>query len=215
MADIVKVASLWTSWIGPRLVDRATPSMGTLVCRPGNPPHRPDALVSNQRTHSCPTLSARARPAPANTSYLVRPPDRSGVRRRVLTVLAALVFAAALLDLGLDGLIPFGLLVAFGLGSGSVDARRSVVLSRRNFAVSAVMVAAFAWFWLWHLQLTESTLLLTAGSLIALPLTLQESDESGASSAPSRSPDATSSWPSGRWWSSSTSTTRTGRASTC
>ena len=50
------------------------------------------------------------------------------------------------------------------------------MLSRRNLAVSAVMVAAFAWFWLWHLQLTESTLLLTAGSLIALPLTLQESE---------------------------------------
>ena len=50
------------------------------------------------------------------------------------------------------------------------------MLSRRNVAVFAVMVAAFAWFWLWHLQLTESTLLLTAGSLIALPLTLQESE---------------------------------------
>ena len=38
------------------------------------------------------------------------------------------------------------------------------------------MVAAFAWFWLWHLQLTESTLLLTAGTLIVLPLTLEESE---------------------------------------
>ena len=180
MADIVNGASLWTSWISPRLMDRATPSMGTLVCRPGNPPHRPDALVSNQRTHSCPTLSARARPTPASTSYLVRPPDSPASDAWVLTVVAVLVFAAALLDLGLDGLIPFGLLVAFGLGSGDVDARRSVVLSRRNVAVSAVMVAAFAWFWLWHLQLTESTLLLTAGSLIVLPLTLQESETSGA-----------------------------------
>ena len=35
--------------------------------------------------------------------------------------------------------------------------------------------AAFAWFWLWHLDLTESTLVLIAGALIALPLALQES----------------------------------------
>ena len=38
------------------------------------------------------------------------------------------------------------------------------------------MVAAFGCFWLWHLQLTELTLLLTAASVIALPLALQESD---------------------------------------
>ena len=42
------------------------------------------------------------------------------------------------------------------------------------------MAAAFAWFWLWHLELTESTLVLTAGALIALPLALQESEQSGA-----------------------------------
>ena len=37
------------------------------------------------------------------------------------------------------------------------------------------MVAAFAWFWLWHLDLTESTLVVIGGALIAMPLALQES----------------------------------------
>ena len=50
------------------------------------------------------------------------------------------------------------------------------MLSRRNLAVLAVMAAAFTWFWLWHRQLTESTLLLTGGLVIALPLTLEESE---------------------------------------
>ncbi len=42
------------------------------------------------------------------------------------------------------------------------------------------MVAAFAWFWLWHLDLTESTLVVIAGVLIALPLALQESASDAA-----------------------------------
>ena len=44
------------------------------------------------------------------------------------------------------------------------------------------MSAAFAWFWLWHLDLTESTLVVIAGALMALPLALQVS----ASDAPQR-----------------------------
>ncbi len=117
------------------------------------------------------------RPTPRRQDLAPRATSRrSGERHGALTVVAVLVFAAALVDFGLDGLIPFGLLIAFGAGSGDVKAGRFVVLSRRNLAVSAVMVAVFAWFWLWHLQLTESTLLLTAGSLIVLPLTLQESE---------------------------------------
>ena len=44
------------------------------------------------------------------------------------------------------------------------------------------MSAAFALFWLWHLDLTESTLLVIAGALMALPLVLQVS----ASDAPQR-----------------------------
>ena len=42
------------------------------------------------------------------------------------------------------------------------------------------MVAAFAWFWLWHLDLPESTLVVIAGALIALPLALQESVDDAA-----------------------------------
>ena len=62
------------------------------------------------------------RPPHAREHLVPRAPSRqSSVRQWVLTVVAVLVFAAALLDLGLDGLIPFGLLVAFGLGSGDVD----------------------------------------------------------------------------------------------
>ena len=96
------------------------------------------------------------------------------MRRRVLIVLAAIAFVAALLGLGLDGLIPFGLLLAFG--TGSAVRLRTVRLTVRNVALGAVVVAAFGCFWLWHLQLTELTLLLTAASVIALPLALQESD---------------------------------------
>ena len=36
-------------------------------------------------------------------------------------------------------------------------------------------LAAFAWFWLWHLDLPESMLVVIGGALIALPLALQES----------------------------------------
>ncbi len=105
-------------------------------------------------------------------------PSLSGVGRRlVLSVLAVLVFGAALLGLGLDALIPFGLLLAFSTGSPRLEVTRSVRFSRRNVAVFAVMVVAFAWFWLWHLQLTESTLVVIAGLLTALPLTLQESED--------------------------------------
>ena len=103
--------------------------------------------------------------------------SRSGlVRRLSLIVLAALVLVAALLGVGLDGLLPFGLLLAFSTGPAAREIPRSVTLSRRNLAVLLVMAIAFAWFWLWHLQLTDTTLLLTAGLVIALPLTLEESE---------------------------------------
>jgi hypothetical protein len=41
--------------------------------------------------------------------------------------------------------------------------------------VAAAMVLAFAWFWLWQLDLPESMLVVIGGALIALPLALQES----------------------------------------
>ena len=56
----------------------------------------------------------------------------------VLTVLAVVVFVAALLVLGLDGLIPFGLLLAFSTDSDE-EARRSVILTRSNLGLAAAM----------------------------------------------------------------------------
>jgi hypothetical protein len=47
----------------------------------------------------------------------------------VLTVLAVTVFVAALLVIGLDGLIPFGLLLAFSTDSDEQETRRSVILT--------------------------------------------------------------------------------------
>jgi hypothetical protein len=97
--------------------------------------------------------------------------------RLVLTVLAVVVFVPALLDpeLGKFGLIPFGLLLAFSTDSAEPGSRRSVILTWRNLGLAAAMVAAFVWFWLWHLDLPEWTLVVIAGALIALPLALQES----------------------------------------
>ena len=93
----------------------------------------------------------------------------------MLTVLAVVAFVAAVLGLGLDGLIAFGLLLAFSTGSDEDEARRSVIVSPRNLGLAVVMVAAFAYFSLWHLDLTAPTLAVLAGGLIALPLALQES----------------------------------------
>ena len=71
-------------------------------------------------------------------------------RRLVLTVLAVVVLVAAVLVVGLDGLIPFGLLLAFSADSDEEESRRSVVVTPRNLGLAVVMSAAFAWFWLWH-----------------------------------------------------------------
>jgi murein DD-endopeptidase MepM/ murein hydrolase activator NlpD/pimeloyl-ACP methyl ester carboxylesterase len=122
-------------------------------------------------------VSTHDRDALAEFAPLVSASTTGLRRRRVLTVLALLVFVAALLSVGSDGLIPFGLLVAFSAGSADVEDQRSVGLSRRNLVLAVVMAAAFGWFWLWHLQLTEATLLLTGASLITLPLVLQESSD--------------------------------------
>ena len=101
-------------------------------------------------------------------------------RRLVLTVLAAVTVVASLLVLGLVGLIPFGLLLAFSIGADDDETGRSVIGTRRNLGLAAAMVAAFVWFWWWHLDLPETVLVVIAGALIALPLALQESaGESG------------------------------------
>ncbi len=112
----------------------------------------------------------------AEEALLPPPARKSRVRRRlVLSVLAVAVFVAALLGLGLHGLIPFGLLLAFSVDSDKEETRRSVILTRRNLVLAAAGSAAFVWFWLWHLDLPESTLVMIGAALIALPLALQES----------------------------------------
>ena len=120
-----------------------------------------------------------AEPATPPPAEPVRQPR---IRRRlVLTVLAVVALVAALLDFGLDGLIPFGLLLAFSTDPDEAETRRSVELTPRNLGLAAVISAAFAWFWLWHLDLTESTLVLVGGALIALPLALEDSGSRAAS----------------------------------
>jgi len=81
-------------------------------------------------------------------------PDHAGVpgrtawrRRLVLTVLAVAAFVAAVFVLGPIGLIPFGLLLAFSTGSDEEETGRSVILTARNVALAAAMLALFAWFW--------------------------------------------------------------------
>ena len=93
----------------------------------------------------------------------------------MLTVLAVTAFLAAVLVLGPIGLIPFGLLLAFSAGTDEEETGRTVILTPRNVALAAAMMAAFAWFWLGYADLPASTLVVIAGALIALPLALQES----------------------------------------
>src|SRR5688572_23874975 len=115
------------------------------------------------------------------TSLPAEPTRQPTVRRRfALTVLAVGVFGAALLLFGLDGLIPFGLLLVFSTDADEEETGRWVVLTRRNLGLAAAMVVAFAGFWLWHLALTESTLVLLGGTLMALPLALQDSPAGAA-----------------------------------
>ena len=83
---------------------------------------------------------------------------------------------SSLAGVGLTGLIPFGLLLAFSIGADDDETGRSVIGTRRNLGLAAAMVAAFVWFWWWHLDLPETVLVVIAGALIALPLALQESE---------------------------------------
>ncbi len=106
-------------------------------------------------------------------------------RRLLLSVLAGAVFVLALLVFGLNGLIPFGLLLAFSTRSAADEAHRSVRLTRRNAGLAVATVAALTWFWLSHrLDLPESAIVVGAGALIALPLTLQESERGTARDHP-------------------------------
>ena len=66
-------------------------------------------------------------------------------------------------------------MLAFSCDSDEEEAGRSVIASPRNLGLVVVMVAALAWFWLEYLDLPQSTLVLIAGAVIALPVALQES----------------------------------------
>jgi hypothetical protein len=150
------------------------------------------------------------------TSLLPSEPTRQRRvgRRMVLPVMAVVALVAALFVVGLDGLIQFGLLLAFSADADEEGSRRSVIGTHATSRWPA-MSAAFARFWLWHYDLTESALVLLGGALMAYrlrsgsPLVLQRL------CAPSRSRIAASSRRSGASWSSSTSSPRMGGASVC
>ena len=148
----------------------------------------------------------------------LRPTQRSGARRRlVLTVLAVrrVRCCAARPRTGRSDPVRPAARLQHRFRRAR-EASRSVILTPRNLGLAAAMVAAFAWFWLWHLDLTESTLVVIGrgadGPAARAPGVRRRrgawSHRRGHEAQPH--PGA-----SGGWWSSSTSTTRTGRASTC
>ncbi len=116
-------------------------------------------------------------PLTGGDQVVPHPPARrpGGRRRLVLTVLAVVAFVAAVLGLGLDGLIPFGVLLAFSADADEEATRRSVIVTPRNLGLATAMSAALAWFSLSYFDLTMSTLMVIAGVAMALPLALQES----------------------------------------
>ena len=70
------------------------------------------------------------------------PPSRPWGRRRVVLVGSAVaVFVAALLGLGPDALVAFGLLLAFSADIDEEESGRAVLATRRNIALATVMVA--------------------------------------------------------------------------
>jgi hypothetical protein len=92
----------------------------------------------------------------------------------VFVASAAAVLVAALLGLGTDALVAFGLLLAFSTDIDEEDSGRAVGATHRNVALAAVLAVVFAWFWVERLALTELELLVVAAALIAMPLALQD-----------------------------------------
>lgn len=125
-------------------------------------------------------------PPPVTPDEVVPAPPQSRPRRAwrkwvlILGAMVALALALLGVELGQFAVIPFGLLLAFSTGSAETESTRSVNLTKRNLVLAAVMVGGFGWFWLWHMDLGASTLVVIAAGVIALPLALQES---GAASA--------------------------------
>ena len=103
-----------------------------------------------------------------------RGPSSWGARRVLLVALAGAVLVAALAGLGPDALVAFGLLLAFSADIDEEDSGRAVVATPRNIALTAVMGAVFAWFWVERLALSDLGLLVVGAALIAMPLALQE-----------------------------------------
>jgi murein DD-endopeptidase MepM/ murein hydrolase activator NlpD len=98
---------------------------------------------------------------------------KSGTHRRlVLTALAALTFFGGLFLVGRWALVLFGPFLA--LSTSDEDAGADVAgRSRLNLGLAAATTAAFAWFVLRYQDLSESTVVVLAGALIAVPLALQ------------------------------------------
>lgn len=96
-------------------------------------------------------------------------------RKLVLIVLAVAVLVVAMLEpnLGMLGLVPFGLMLAFS--TDPAESSRPLILTWRNAGLVTAMIAAASWLWLAHLDLEGWTRVAIAGALIAMPLALKES----------------------------------------
>jgi hypothetical protein len=64
-----------------------------------------------------------------------------------MALLAGLALVGSVLGLGLDGLIVFGVLLAFSADPDEPGGTRSVTAAPQNFAVAALMGALFVGFW--------------------------------------------------------------------
>jgi hypothetical protein len=124
-----------------------------------------------------PSLAAAEQSLPPPVRLQLR--QRWAPRRVVLTFLAGVVFAASVLFLGLEGLLPFGLLLAFSIDTDD-ETSRSVLLTPWNLGLAVAMLTAFAGLWLWYPDLPTSALVVIAGAVIALPLGLEESADDAA-----------------------------------
>ena len=173
MAEIVTVVSLCL--VG---VERSLKVLMRTPRLPGSEPSRaspmPFAQDIRESVPMTDTAVPAVRPLEDVGDAAPRPPRSWGRRRVVLVGSAVAVFVAALLGLGTDALVAFGLLLAFSTDIDEEESGRAVVATPRNVALAAVMVAGFAWFWLERLDLTELELLMVGAGLIAMPLALQD-----------------------------------------
>ena len=119
--------------------------------------------------------------------------------RLVSTVLSVIALVAAVLVVGPLGLLPFGLLLALSAGPTRTDTGRTITATPRNLGLAAAMVATAAGFWRWHLDLPESTAVVIAGALIALPLALQQAAGDTAHVRTITVTGGASSWPCWGW----------------